>query len=75
MLQGKVKWFNPRKGYGFICTPDGRDVFVHYSSISGDEPKTLTEGESVSFDIINGEKGPRAENVVRQSASKPEKDS
>lgn len=75
MSHGKVKWFNSRKGYGFICTPDGLDVFVHYSSISDDGPKTLTEGEPVSFDIVNGEKGPRAENVIHQSASKLKKDS
>jgi CspA family cold shock protein len=75
MLQGKVKWFNLRKGYGFICTPDGLDVFVHYSSISGDAPKAITEGEPVSFDIVNGEKGPRAENVVRQPALRLGKDS
>jgi CspA family cold shock protein len=69
MSEGTVKWFNQRKGYGFICTPDGRDIFVHYSSISGDGFKTLEEGDAVSFDIVDGEKGPRAENVVQQSAS------
>jgi len=70
MPEGTVKWFNPRKGYGFIATPDGRDVFVHYASISGDGYRTLAEGDPVSFDIIEGEKGLRAENVVLQSASK-----
>jgi CspA family cold shock protein len=69
MSEGTVKWFNPRKGYGFIATPDGRDVFVHYANIAGDGYKTLSEGEPVSFDIVEGEKGPRAENVVQQSAS------
>ena len=69
MSEGKVKWFNQRKGYGFISTSDGRDVFVHYSNIAGEGFKTLTEGEAVSFDIVEGEKGPRAENVVQQSAS------
>ncbi len=68
MPEGKVKWFNPRKGYGFICTPDGRDVFVHYSNIAGEGYKSLTEGETVSFDIVEGEKGLRAENVAQQSA-------
>ena len=70
MSEGTVKWFNPRKGYGFIATTDGRDVFVHYGSISGDGYKTLTEGQPVSFDIVEGEKGPRAENVVQKSAPK-----
>jgi len=64
MVEGQVKWFNPRKGYGFIGTADGRDVFVHYSSISAEGFKTLDEGDSVLFDIVEGEKGPRAANVV-----------
>jgi CspA family cold shock protein len=68
MSDGKVKWFNPRKGYGFIATADGRDIFVHYSSISGDGYKTLVEGDSVTFEIVEGEKGLRAENVVAGSA-------
>lgn len=67
MSEGTVKWFNPRKGYGFIATQDGRDVFVHYASISGDGYKTLAEGNPVTFDVVEGEKGPRAENVVNQS--------
>lgn len=67
MAEGTVKWFNPRKGYGFIATQDGRDVFVHYASISGDGYKTLAEGNPVTFDVVEGEKGPRAENVVNQS--------
>lgn len=69
MSEGKVKWFNPRKGYGFIATADGRDIFVHYSSISGDGYKTLVEGDAVTFDIVDGDKGLRAENVVAKSAS------
>ena len=64
MPDGKVKWFNPKKGYGFIATEDGKDIFVHYSSISGDGYKTLTEGETVTFNVIEGDKGLRAENVV-----------
>ncbi len=68
MSDGKVKWFNPRKGYGFIATEDGRDIFVHYSSISGNGYKTLTEGEPVTFEIVEGDKGLRAENVVAKSA-------
>jgi len=69
MLDGNVKWFNPRKGYGFIATSDGRDIFVHYSSISGDGYRTLAEGDPVTFDIVEGEKGLRAENVVAKPAS------
>ena len=69
MPDGTVKWFNPRKGYGFIATAEGHDVFVHYASISGDGYKTLAEGDTVSFDIVEGEKGPRAENVVNKAAS------
>ena len=70
MSEGTVKWFNPRKGYGFIATEDGRDIFVHYGSIASQGYKTLAEGDVVSFDIVEGEKGPRAENVVQKSASK-----
>jgi CspA family cold shock protein len=69
MSDGTVKWFNPRKGYGFIATADGRDIFVHYSSISGDGYKTLAEGDPVTFDVVEGDKGLRAENVVAQTAS------
>ena len=69
MSEGTVKWFNSRKGYGFIASEDGRDVFVHYANISGDGYKTLAEGDAVSFDIVEGEKGLRAENVVQKSAS------
>ena len=70
MAEGKVKWFNTRKGYGFISTADGTDVFVHYSNISGDGYKTLAEGDPVSFDVVEGDKGLRAENVVQQSTVK-----
>jgi CspA family cold shock protein len=66
MTEGKVKWFNQKKGYGFIGTSDGRDIFVHYSNISGEGFKTLDEGNAVKFDIVEGEKGPRAENVVQK---------
>jgi CspA family cold shock protein len=69
MADGTVKWFNSRKGYGFIATTDGNDVFVHYSSINSDGYKTLAEGDPVTFDIVQGEKGPRAENVVLGSAA------
>jgi CspA family cold shock protein len=66
MPEGKVKWFNSRKGYGFIAGEDGRDIFVHYASIAGEGYKTLVEGDSVSFDVVEGEKGLRAENVVHK---------
>jgi CspA family cold shock protein len=73
MSEGKVKWFNTRKGYGFICTEDGTDIFVHYSNIAGDGYKTLIEGDAVSFDLVEGEKGRRAENVVPLSTPGEEK--
>jgi CspA family cold shock protein len=63
MSEGKVKWFNERKGFGFIEQDDGSDVFVHFSAIQGDGFKTLYEGQRVSFDVKQGDKGPAAENV------------
>jgi len=69
MTEGTVKWFNQRKGYGFISTDDGQDIFVHYTNIAGQGFKTLAEGDAVTFDIVDGEKGPRADNVVQKSAS------
>ena len=65
MAQGTVKWFNESKGYGFVTADEGRDVFVHYSAILGDGFKTLAEGQKVTFDIVNGEKGPQASNVSK----------
>ncbi|MBF0507280.1 MAG: cold-shock protein [Dissulfurispiraceae bacterium] len=65
MAQGTVKWFNESKGFGFITSEDGSDVFVHYSSIQGDGFKTLAEGDRVSFDVEKGPKGPKAINVVK----------
>ena len=70
MAKGTVKWFNDAKGYWFIrADEEPGDIFVHYSSISGDGYKTLTEGDAVTFDIIEGDKGLRAENVIATSAS------
>lgn len=63
--KGKVKWFNNAKGYGFIGREDGPDVFVHYSAIQLDGYKTLKEGDDVEFDIVQGQKGPQAEAVLR----------
>ena len=60
-----VKWFNESKGYGFIEHEGGDDVFVHYSAIQGDGYKTLIEGDEVEFEIAEGEKGPKAANVVK----------
>ena len=62
---GKVKWFNNAKGYGFIGREDGPDVFVHYSAIQLDGYKTLKEGDDVEFDIVQGQKGPQADAVIR----------
>lgn len=65
MSNGTVKWFNEAKGYGFITSEDGGDVFVHYSSIQGNGFKSLAEGDSVSFEVEKGAKGPKAVNVVK----------
>ena len=64
MYNGKVKWFNERKGYGFIEREDGSDIFVHYSDIEGQGFKALNEGDEVEFDVIEGDKGPKAVKVV-----------
>ena len=71
-VTGKVKWFSNVKGYGFIEQEGGQDVFVHYSSIQGAGYKTLEEGDTVTFEIVQGEKGPQASNVVREKAAKAE---
>jgi cold shock protein len=64
-MEGTVKWFNADKGYGFIERDTGDDVFVHFSAIQGDGFKTLDEGQNVKFDVVDGNRGQQAENVVR----------
>jgi len=61
--KGKIKWFSDAKGYGFIEREEGEDVFVHFSAIVGDGFRTLAEGQEVEFDVVQGQKGPQAENV------------
>jgi CspA family cold shock protein len=63
--KGSVKWFNNAKGYGFIGREDGPDVFVHYSAIQNDGYKSLKEGDAVEFDIVDGQKGPQADSVIK----------
>ncbi|MBU0904911.1 MAG: cold shock domain-containing protein [Planococcaceae bacterium] len=70
MHQGKVKWFNNEKGYGFIEYNDGEDVFVHFTGIQGEGFRTLDEGQSVSFEIIEGNRGPQAANVFLNTLEK-----
>lgn len=64
-MKGKVKWFNNAKGFGFIGREDGPDVFVHYSAITTEGYKSLQEGDDVEFDIVDGQKGPQADKVVK----------
>jgi len=66
VAEGTVKWFNDSKGFGFITTDEGSDIFVHHSSIQADGFKSLAEGERVSFDVEKGDKGPKAVNVVKK---------
>ena len=64
-MKGTVKWFNNQKGYGFISDESGKDVFVHYSGLTGDGFKSLEEGQNVEFNVQDGAKGPQAVNVVK----------
>ena len=65
MQQGTVKWFNAKKGYGFISDEEGKDVFVHFSALNMDGFKELKDGERVELEVVEGETGPQAANVVR----------
>ncbi len=65
MNTGKVKWFNAEKGYGFITSSEGKDVFVHFSAIQCEGYKTLVEGQAVTFEIVESDRGPQAANVVK----------
>lgn len=64
-MNGTVKWFNAKKGFGFISDEEGNDVFVHFSALQMDGFKVLDEGDKVEFEVINGEKGPQAANVTK----------
>ncbi len=80
LAKGTVKWFNSSKGFGFINPEEGNDVFVHFSALSGDddddgEHKTLNENDEVEFDVIQGEKGPQASNVVVTKKAPPQQSS
>jgi CspA family cold shock protein len=64
-MKGTVKWFNSEKGYGFITTEEGQDIFVHYSAINAEGFKTLNEGDEVQFEVTEGDRGPQASNVEK----------
>ena len=65
-MKGTVKWFNAEKGYGFITGEDGTDYFAHYSQIQSEGYKSLDQGQAVSFEVVNGEKGPQATSIVKE---------
>ena len=64
-MTGKVKWFNSEKGFGFVTNEEGLDIFVHFSAITGEGFKTLDEGQEVEFDVVEGDRGPQAANIVK----------
>jgi CspA family cold shock protein len=64
-MTGTVKWFNSEKGYGFVTSEDGLDIFVHFTAITGDGFKSLDEGAKVEFEVVEGDRGPQAANVVK----------
>jgi CspA family cold shock protein len=70
-IQGEVKWFDPKKGYGFIVGPEQQDVFVHFSQIMGDGFRSLKDGEQVEYDLVEGDKGLQAKEVKRVEVSAP----
>ena len=74
LVKGTVKWFNSRKGFGFINSEEGNDVFVHFSALAGDEDeyKTLNENDEVEFEVTQGQKGPQASNVVVTKKAPPQ---
>lgn len=71
-IRGEVKWFDPKKGYGFIVGPEGQDVFVHFSQIAGDGFRSLKDGEPVDYDLVEGDKGLQAREVKRAEAAAAE---
>lgn len=71
MASGKIKWFDSKRGYGFIAHDSGKDIFVHYSCILGQGYKMLEEGDMVEYELVDGEKGPKAENVKRVARGNP----
>ena len=72
MPQGQVKWFDSKKGFGFIINPEGKDVFVHFTSIEGDGFRSLKDGEPVDYEQVQGEKGLLAQHVKRLASAKPQ---
>ena len=72
MPRGPVKWFDSKKGFGFIVSPEGEDVFVHFSSIEGDGFRSLKDGETVDYEMVRGEKGLSAQHVTRLAVKEKE---
>ena len=73
-ISGQVKWFDPKKGFGFIVGPEGQDVFVHYSQIVGDGFRSLKDGETVDYELVEGDKGWQAQEVLRSAHSSQEQE-